>query len=120
VGKSAIGLLSFLNQFAQSRLVVYIPFSKEWVQNSLGSQDLPTPSLVRNYFIKQFFFQNADLIEAHPLLADLFRSFFNNKPADLNTYIALTEALKAGNVPQCSFIIDESQVCSLLLLFLNC
>jgi hypothetical protein len=117
VGKSAIGLLSFLNQFAQSRLVVYIPFSKEWVQNSLDSNGKPNPILVRNYFIKRFFFQNADLIEAHPLLADLFRSFFNNKPADFSTYIALTEALKAGNVPQCSFIIDESQVCSLLLLF---
>ena len=112
-----MGLLSFLNQFAQSRPVVYIPFGKEWVQYSLDSNGNPNTILVRNYFIEKFFFQNADLIEAHPLLADLFRSFFNDKPADFNTYVALTEALEAGNVPQCSFIIDESQVCSLLLLF---
>jgi hypothetical protein len=113
VGKSAIGLLSFLNQFAQSRPVVYIPFGKDWVRSSLDSKGTPNPILVGNYFIKQFFFQNADLIEAHPLLADLFHSFFNNKPADFTTYVALTEALKAGKVPQCSFIIDDSQVCSL-------
>ena len=113
MGKSAIGLLSFLNQFAQNRPVVYIPFGKEWVRSSLDSKGTPNPILVGNYFIKKFFVQNADLIEAHPVLADLFRSLFNDKPTDFNTYIALTEALEAGNVPQCSFIIDESQVCSL-------
>ncbi len=111
VGKSAIGLLSFLNQFAQSRPVVYIPFGKEWVRNSLDSNTrLPDPFLVANYFIKRFFIQNADLIEANPRLFDLFRPLFDGKPADLNTYTALTDALEAGIVPQCGFIIDESQV----------
>jgi hypothetical protein len=57
----------------------------------------PTPSLVNNYFIEQLFFQNADLIETQSHLADLFRSFFNDKPAaDFNTYTALVKALKAG------------------------
>jgi hypothetical protein len=116
VGKSAIGLLSFLNQFAQSRPIVYIPFGKNWVESGRTGK-LPTPPLVRCYFIERFFNQNADLIEAHPVLADLFRSFFNDKPTDLATYMALVKALETGRVPQCSFIVDESQVCFVSLLF---
>jgi len=110
VGKSAIGLLSFLNQFAQSRPVVYFPFGKDWVLSSRNpGSDIPSIALVCDNFIKRFFIQNADLIEAHPVFADIFRSFFNGKPADVDTYNALVDALEAENVPQCSFIVDESQ-----------
>jgi hypothetical protein len=50
-------------------------------QSRFKGNSQPHPFLVRNYFSKPLFFQNADLIEAHPLLADLFRSFFNdNQP----------------------------------------
>jgi hypothetical protein len=118
VGKSAIGLLSFLNQFAQCRPVVYIPYGKEWVVFGRGKTGvLPIPQLVHNFFINQFFKQNADLIETHSVLADVFRSYFNGIPSDVDTYLALVEALQNGRVPQCSFIVDESQVCCLLLRF---
>jgi hypothetical protein len=119
VGKSAIGLLSFLNQFAQSRPVVFIPLAKRWVSLCLtrGSESRSTATLVYDYFVNEFFKQNADLIEAHPVLADIFRSVFNGKPADVDAYAALVKALEKGIVPQCSFIVDESQVCCLTLFF---
>jgi hypothetical protein len=109
VGKSAIGLLSFLNQFAQSRPVVYIPYSRQWVGSSLDT-DRTVPSKARNYFLYQFFLQNADLIAATPSLYKIFRCFFDGIPPASDVYPAFTSAMKAREIPQCGFIVDESQV----------
>ena len=110
VGKSAIGLLSFLNQFAQSRPVVYIPYGKQWVGDCLDSTDRPVASKARKYFIDEFFSQNADLIAATPSLFNIFRCYFDGVPPTSDLYPTLAKAVKTGMVPQCGFIIDESQV----------
>ena len=126
VGKSTIGLLSFLNQFAQSRPVVYIPFCKEWLDCSRGQRtNLPRRNLALSYFITHFFTQNADIIEATPPLYDIFRPLFNGKKPNAGMYTALAIQLEAGIVPQCGFILDESQVHyfvvnALLMMLLSC
>jgi hypothetical protein len=110
VGKSTIGLLSFLNQFAQSRPVVYIPYGRRWVDSSVDSTDRMRLSNARNYFLYQFFLQNADLIAATPSLYNIFRCFFDGIPPTFDVYPAFADALEASTIPQCGFIIDESQV----------
>ena len=129
VGKSTIGLLSFLNQFAQSRPVLYIPFCKEWLDHSRGQHtNLPRRNLALSYFITRFFTQNADIIEATPPLYDIFRPLFNGKKPNTflaGMYNALAIQLEAGIVPQCGFILDDSQVHyfvvnALLMMLLSC
>ena len=110
VGTSAIGLLSFLNQFAQSRPVVYIPYGGTWVASCFDSTNSPVTAKARNYFMHEFFLQNADLIAATPSLFTLFRCFFDGTPPSDDLYVDFATALEAGTIPQCGFIVDESQV----------
>ena len=90
--------------------MVYIPYAKQWVGSSLDQMRTPDPLLVRKYFLSQFFLQNADLIADNPALFNIFRCFFDGIPPSFDLYPAFADAVKTGMVPQCGFIIDESQV----------
>ena len=58
----------------------------------------------------KFFMQNADLIAATPCLFTFFRCFFDGTPPSDDLYVDFVSALEVGTIPQCGFIVDESQV----------
>ena len=73
VGKSAVGLLTYLCCLAQGRFAVYIPHSIDWVTAAESERG-------DEFLLEHFFLQNLDLIAAEPSLRRVFDERFCGLP----------------------------------------
>lgn len=103
VGKSAIAFGCFLLAFAQSRPTVYIPKADKWVLLSRSEDN------ARDFFMKAFFNQNADLIYDRDELKPFFKDQLEGKPVSKDAYTNFATAVEEGLVGPCNFIVDEAQ-----------
>jgi hypothetical protein len=102
VGKSAVGLLSFACCFAQGRLAVYTPFTRSWLeaaQNDRGDE----------FFLEQFFVQNADKIAATPKLCRVFAARLRGVPVHAKLMVELRAIVNTRPGPSVIVIDDEAQ-----------
>ena len=108
VGKSSICLLTYLMCYIRSIPVAYIPMSQQWVGFS------KTEDEAREYFMKTFLKQNADLIVNDPSLFPHFKSLIEpseagNRKFDPKSYVNFCQDVGKGVVRKCGFIADEVQ-----------
>lgn len=104
VGKSAVGLLTFLACYAQRLPVVYIPNAADWTSKVM--QGLPHGDL---YLLKQFMQQNADIILANDNLRGVFLPVMRGEvPLSSDTMEQLA-AVSNLSTPKVGVIIDEVQ-----------
>jgi hypothetical protein len=102
VGKTSVGVQTFLTCFAQAMLVVYIPFAAQWVTAAKrGEGD--------KFFIERLLSQNADLIAADPVLREALAPALRGGPLDAAVMSSLASALKKRPGPVVGVIVDEAQ-----------
>ena len=102
VGKSAVGVLTFLTCFARGLPVVYIPSARRWVNAAMYGNG-------HAYFLECFMAQNADLVAANPILSEALFSALQDGPLDSAMMTALQAALKIPGCPRIGVIVDEVQ-----------
>lgn len=103
VGKTAVGLLTFLACYAQRLPVVYIPDTASWTVHVADVSSGPL------YLLQQFMTQNADLILAHERLRELFLPTFRG---EVELCASLLERLAKESLlelPRVGVILDEVQ-----------
>jgi hypothetical protein len=104
VGKSAVGLHSFLCCQALGHFAVYIPDSKPWVAEARhGRGD--------EYLLEQFFLQNVHGIACTPSLHSIFRDRFRGVPVNVSMMHQLRYLLAQFTAPRIAVAVigDEMQ-----------
>ena len=114
VGKSGIGLTAFECCLALGNLVVYIPHSSAWVSAAMkGHGD--------EYFLEQFFLQNAHKIAANQQLRTVFRERLRGLPVSAGMMNELRAAMSALGSSQSivTVIVDDYQVITNIIAMYN-
>jgi hypothetical protein len=106
VGKSGIGLLSYLLCMARGMPVVYISRCVDWVKAASSKADGGD-----EFFLETFWRQNADIIAATPALRTVFSAALrgDGSPFTANVMRALQLAVAAPDGPRVGVVMDEVQ-----------
>jgi hypothetical protein len=106
VGKSGIGLLSYLLCVARRLPVVYISRCEDWVQKASSIEGGG-----HEFFLKALWRQNADVIAATPALRSVFSAALRGDGSPFTAAVmeALQLAVAARDGPQLGVIMDEVQ-----------
>lgn len=103
VGKSGVGLETFLTCLVQGLFVVYIASSRDWVEAAKKGEG-------EIFFLELLLSQNADLIAADPVLRRIFApALVKDGALNASMYSALLKALAQRPGPVVSVIADEVQ-----------
>ena len=103
VGKSGVGLLTFLACFAQRLMAVYLPQGSAWVQAARDDRG-------DAFFLEQLVKQNADLIAANSLLLPVFLPFFRDtEELGSAAMRRFTKVLELNHRLAVGIVLDEAQ-----------
>lgn len=105
VGKSAIGLLSYLVCAARGFPVVYIPSPETWIAAAR------TPDGGCAYLLERFWLQNADLVLQSPALRSIFVAVLLDEPLSFtpSVFDTLRNAVGTSQLRSLGVIFDEVQ-----------
>lgn len=104
VGKSAVGLLTFLTCFAQGLPVVCIPSAADWV-----TAEVDEAGGGHEFFLTQLLRQNADIVIADPLLRAVLEPALVDGRMDGSVMGRLRRTLRDRPGPVMGVIIDGLQ-----------
>lgn len=102
VGKTALGVQTFLTCFAQAMLAIYIPYAAAWVSAAKEGKG-------HEFFLERLLLQNADLIAADPILRAALAPALRGGPLDAAIMGSLLSALEKRPGPAVGVIVDEAQ-----------
>jgi hypothetical protein len=114
IGKSGIGLLSYLLSVHLGQLVAYIPSAQDWVETAgRGDGDA--------FLLETFWRQNADVIAASAVLQPIFQAAMEDRaePFTEAAMEALRKVVAAPGGPGVGIIIDEVQAITNAVAALN-
>lgn len=102
VGKTSVGLLTYLACYVRKLPVVYLPVCAIWESQSESKEQAV------EYFMAEFFRQNADIIAETPELAGIFEEQMSGHVPSMASFIRLSASSASGQL-RCGFIADEIQ-----------